>query len=220
MLATVFLLLWGTLLAGEEKSYSKSPYWWQVRLVIDVTGEYGFHGTNTGYEGKYSFSAVILGTLAEDEDDYIFVQAHQEIKNTRWEETVFNGKTRKISDLSAQVNPDGTLNYVFKNKDILSFDFDFQPVPVPFRNPGPPDSIKKLGLPKSAGDNSVNSKKGYNSRILSGSNRVVLPEKEMYKNQFTNHSFNWTWLKKNGSWRNRHDAGVKLRIVRLKKSSE
>jgi hypothetical protein len=217
-IALVFTLLWGVLPAAQKKKeYQQSPYWWQVRLVVDVTGEYNDTSGNNGFDGKYSFTAVVLGTLQEDEDDYIFVQAYQEIKDLRWNETVIKDNVRKSFDVKDKVNPEVTLNYVFKEKGVVSIDFDFQPVRLPVSNPILTVPGLQLRFPESAGDALVNTKDQYNSGIVSGSNRVTFPDKRIYDYKFTNHTFQWTWLEKNGTWKNRHDAAVKLAIVRMVK---
>jgi hypothetical protein len=215
----IFLLLGRTQLTGEvQKEYTQSTVWWQVELTIDVTGEYGNHTESSGFDGKYSFTASILGTLEEDEaDDYIFFQVYQEIKNLQWLETLTNGPSQKTFTLQKKVKPEPTVNYVYNDHGKLSFDFSFQPVDAPFFPSLQKISQKKLHLPESAGVASVNTKEEYLHGILTGSNRVVLEKNTIYKNPLFSRTYVWTWQEQKSSWKNNHQAHVTLKMVRLEK---
>ncbi len=210
-----FLLLITPCLA-DSKNNNKKPFWWKVELQIKVTGQYSYQTRDNGFDGRFSFDAHILGSMQTDEDDYIFMQAFQQIKNKKWQETVFSKNNRQTFTLNDKIKPDITLNYVFKKKGTLSFDHDFRPVSIPSPNP----VLKlytplQLLLPQSAGDNSISEKSNYNNGILSGSNRVILKDRDIHTKELNIHSFNWTWQEKSNNWSTKHSAEVTLRVIRL-----
>ncbi len=208
----IFVFLGIFLLTGQEKKkYPQSPYWWQVQLTIHSRGQYSHHSGNNSLNGKYSFSTIILGSLEEDDEDFIFVQLTQDINDPQWVETVSNANVQETFDLKNKLRPDATVNYVFRNKGILCFDFDFQPLNVPFH--------KKLRLPESAGDATVDIKEDYNKGILTGSNQVELEDKDIYNNPINNPTFSWSWQEKKETWSNHHHATVTLKIHRQVKGS-
>ncbi len=208
-------------------------YWWQAELRFTVTGSYSYRHTGMseqkGFKGMYSFSAVVLGSMSEDDQDYIFLQAYQDIPKISWKETVFDNTTRSESDLSKSINLDPTLNYVFTDKGLLVFDFDFQPLPVPAKSKVFSHRVRKLRLPKSAGDHSVKENSQYNAGIIEGSNKRVVPQKDIYSNKQVSRTFRWKWERKDDSvtpvletgqtinreWQNTHRVEVTLKIIRL-----
>jgi hypothetical protein len=209
--------LWGQNNLQDGEIHSNSLYWWHVVITINVKGSYEYKKENSGIDGKYSFTATILGSLLEDEEDYIFVQAFQEIKNLQWIETVHSNDTGRTFDLKEKVKLDATLNYVFKNKKILAFDFNFSPITTPNNNQVLIGPIKQVILPESAGDASINVGDTYNPGVISGSNQVSVGEIEIYDNKFYNNTFQWTWQDKDNTWINKHLAGATLKITRIEK---
>jgi hypothetical protein len=195
----------------------KPSYWWHVVITVNVDGKYFYDTQNKGFEGEYEFTSVILGSLQEDDVDYIFVQAHQENKDMKWKETVFKNKSRQTADRRKFVQPEATLNYVFRKRNTLSFDFDFQPVPAPVKNKIFPVVVKQLRLPASAGDSAVNTRYGYNRRVVTGSNKVVIKYKSFYENQFNDYTFKWAWMENSKSWQHHHLVDVHVKIIRMEK---
>jgi hypothetical protein len=193
--------------------------WWQVEIRITVTGEYARQIERSGFEGNYSFTAVILGTMEDDDDeDFIFVQAHQQQSGMKWTETVYNKNQKKQFNLDEKVKTETNLNYVFGRDGILSFDIGIKPITVPFKNEWISKN-KKLYLPESAGDEFIVNKSHYNKRITSGSNRVAVTVEEMYSKKEINRIFKWEWQEKerNSTWTNKHKVKVELKIIPLKR---
>ena len=210
--------------SGQERPAKKeSPFWWQVELRISINGTYNHRVDNKGFEGNYSFTAIVLGTMEEDEDDFIFLQAYQGIRENQWKEVVFDGTRRIGTELGEKIKPEATVNYVFHEKGVLSFDFDFKSIRVPFVSALFPKPVKSLQLPESAGDDSVYAKINYNKGIVGGSNRVTLAGKDIYKKnkKEINRVFQWKWQEGNNgtngdkSWKNAHRVETKLKIIRL-----
>lgn len=202
-----------------------SQFWWQVELRIAVNGKYSYRIDNKGFDGNYSFTALVLGSMDEDEGDFIFLQAYQDIRDMKWNETAFNQNRRLESGLSEKIKPDITVNYVFHEKGILSFDFDFKPVPVPSKSTIFSIPVKRLRFPESTGDNSVNAKVIYNQGIINGSDRVTLASKDIYNQKEVNRVFQWKWKEENASnntnmnnsWKNYHQVEIALKIIRMVK---
>ena len=225
----IVLMLAGFLLpvpGQEQQTKKESSFWWQVELRISVNGAYNYRVDNKGFAGNYSFTSIILGSMEEDEDDYIFLQAYQEIQGNKWKETAFNRTGRSETDLGEKINPEATVNYVSHEKGILSFDFDFKPVRVPTIKAIFPKPFKRLQLPEGAGDDSVHAKIKYNKRMVSGSNRLILSDKDIYDKKEINLVFQWKWKEENSnmnvnkSWKNTHEVETKLKIIRLVKKDK
>jgi hypothetical protein len=218
------------LTAAKQKQPEKkvSQFWWQVELHIAVEGGYAYGIDNKGFNGNYSFAAVVLGSMEEDEDDFIFLQAYLYIRDMKWKETAFNQNRRRESDLSEKIKPDVTVNYVFHEKGILSFDFDFKPVPVPSKSTIFSKPVKHLRFPESVGDDSVKARVIYNQGIIDGSDRVALASKDIYDQKEVNRVFQWKWREVNASkntgmkhsWENSHQVEIKLKMIRLVKKKD
>lgn len=188
LLALIFLFCSGLMLS---KDYDPR-LWWQVELRTTVAGEYAFQKNNNGFEGNYSFTATVLGTMEDDDaDDFIFVQAHREISGMKWEETIIKQKEKKQCNLHGKINPETNLNYVFARDGQLSFDIEIMPVLIPHENPLLVCPIKRLHLPESAGDKTITDKTHYNNGITTGSNRIVVAVEDMYSQKEIHRVFKW-----------------------------
>jgi hypothetical protein len=214
------------LLFGSGILFSKGydpQLWWQVELRIAATGEYAYQTNDKGFAGNYSFVAIVLGTMEDDDaDDFIFAQALQKISGMKWQETIYKQKEKKQYDLLGKINPGTSLNYVFARDGQLSFDIEIMPVSVPYENSLLHRPVKKLHLPESAGDETIADKTHYNKRITAGSNQVVLPVNDMYSQKEIQRVFKWQWLEKDrdSSWSHRHEVEVILTIIPLKKQDK
>ena len=194
--------------------------WWQAELRITVTGEYACQPGKNGFTGNYSFTAVVLGTMEDDDDeDFIFVQAHQQISGLKWQETIYKENREKQFNLHGKIKPETNLNYVFGRNGRHSFDIEIKPVTVPYKNPLLSGPIKSLHLPESAGDETIADKTHYNSKITGGSNRVVTTVKDMYSQKEIHRVFKWQWQKKDPvtAWSHSHEVEATLKIIPLKK---
>ena len=219
LLALILLFCSGFLFSNDYDP----QLWWQVELRTAVKGEYALQKVNNGFEGDYSFTATVLGTMEDDDaDDFIFVQAHQEISAMKWQETLYKQKEKKQYDLHGKINPETNLNYVFARDGELSFDIEIMPVLVPYENSLLTYPIKNLHLPESAGDKFVADKSHYNNGITTGSNRIVVAVKDMYSQKEIHRVFKWQWQEKDpgSSWSHRHEVETSLTIIPLKRQDK
>jgi hypothetical protein len=219
LLALILLFCSGHLFS---KTYDPQ-LWWQVELRITVTGEYAYQTNDNGFEGNYSFTAVVLGTMEDDDDDdFIFVQAHREIPGMKWEETIYKQKEKKQFNLQGKINPETNLNYVFARDGELSFDIEIMPVLVPYENSLLTCPIKSVHLPESAGDETIADKAHYNNGITDGSSRIVVAVKDMYGEKEIHRVFKWKWQEKDpvSSWNHSHEVEATLKIIPLKKQEK
>lgn len=215
----ILILVFGCVCFHLFSKHTDSGFWWQVEFKISVSGQYRYQMDNKGFDGTYSFTTVLLGTLEEDEGDFIFLQAYQDTRGMKWKEVTVNENNRKEQNLSGKIKPEATLNYVFRERGELSFDFDFQPIPLPFKNTIFTAPVQQLRLPESAADESINSRAEYRAGIIKGSNRVVLADTAIYNKEKkeVNRVFKWKWQEKIPSRESTHEVDVRLKIIRLKK---
>ena len=207
------------LMPQEEMTQSESPYWWHLVVNVDVSGSYHyrFPGEEKGFDGQYHFTTTVLGNLQEDEGDYIFMKAHQEIEPLNWQETVYIPGVKRTFDLKDKIKPNGTLNYVFREKKLIYFDLDFQSLRTPYNNQVIPGPVKQLTLPASAGVPTVNIREKYNRGVMFGTNLITVNDKSIYQDKFVNRNFNWKWETTDNEWTNTHEVKVEIKIVRMEK---
>jgi hypothetical protein len=210
----IFLFLQAVLLHAYQEQ--ESSYWWQIKMHIIVSGEYAYRIDDKGFDGNYSFSAELIGTMLEDGEDYFFLQVFHDIQKMKWKETVFNGNQRSEIDLPGKIKPGIAIEYVLHNRNIISFAVDTEPVTVPLCFPFFPLPTRSLRFPKSAGDASVGTDSKYNKKIIGGSNRVEIQDRDIYDNVELNKSFEWNWKEStsNPSWVNSHHVKVNMEITR------
>lgn len=206
-----------TMSSAWELTGEKSNYWWHVVITVKIDGKYFYESQGQGFDGEYAFTSVILGSLQEDDGDFIFVQAHQENDNLKWKETVHKDASHQTVDRSKTVQPDATLNYVFKKEDDLFFDFDFRPVYAPVKSELYPKPVMRVRLPSSAGDASISTKGGYNKRVVTGSNNMVIKYKTFYTRQFNEYTFKWSWMDDARHRQQHHLVDVHMKINRMTK---
>lgn len=216
---------------GQNSQSGEFPYWWQVELRVAMSGDYSYRKDNKGFDGNYSFSTLLLGSIQDDEGgDYVFLQVHQEVKDVRWKEVLFIEAKRiesNLNDLSGKVVPELTINYIFHNKGSLLLDFEYNALQVPFIGTGGTNSaelilpgvVHMLHLPVSAGDESIGNKGKYDKGVILGSNRVTFTVKELTANPLVTKSYEWTWRDKSGStWKSRHTVKITLKMARKLKT--
>jgi hypothetical protein len=218
----ILILLAFQCLSFASSQKPVSPYWWQIELRISASGEYAFRDEDKAFDGNYSFTSVILGAVHEDDDDYVFIQVHQETSEIKWKESIFDENSRREFDLSEKIKPEITFNYISHNKEAMLFDFDSKPISVPHKCSIFPAAVKQIPLPVSAGDDFNETRKKYKKGVIFGSHRVTVTDRDIYDNNEIKRVFEWNWENKTGdsSWINRHHTKVTLKILRMLKKEK
>jgi hypothetical protein len=201
---------------------AESQFWWQVKIYIAVKGQYASHVGGGGFDGHYSFNALVLGSLHEDDSDFIFVQAYEGVSDMKWQEHLYKEKANRQFDLAGKIKPEPNLNYVFRTGGQLSFDIEIEPAAVPYEKSFLAVPRQSLYLPESAGAEAVQVKTRYNRGVHSGSNQVVIAVQDLYDGEEINRVFQWKWQEGNASvrWQSGHDVELTLKILRLKKQNQ
>ena len=99
------LLVFGCVFSHLFSKQTDSGFWWQVEFKIDVSGQYHYQMGNKGFDGTYSFTTVLLGTLEEDEGDFIFLQAYQDTREMKWKEAAHSENSRKEQNPAGKIKP-------------------------------------------------------------------------------------------------------------------
>ena len=102
----ILLMFFGCLCFHLFSKQTDPGFWWQVELKIGVSGQYHYQMGDKGINGTYSFTCILLGTLEEDEGDFIFFQAYQDIKEMKWKEISYNENSRTEKNLSGKIKPE------------------------------------------------------------------------------------------------------------------
>lgn len=185
---------------------------------MSVSGSYRYSHNNCKYEGKYSFKVLLAAGMEHDySQDYILYEGAKKISDLNWKEIVYNGEgNNKTTELQKRMEPDIRLNYVLKRKGKICFDFE---VFLKGPNIGNSDPLKKLLLPRSALNKTINHHDDYNKNVIKGSNSICLPGK-LILNQFeTLKEFRWHWQRKNDAFWNSHLVDLKLKIIKKQETS-
>ncbi len=201
-------------IAQEEDS--AQLYWWRVTIKITVSGDYSYNNDKTGFQGDYDFSVSIVGSIHQDEGDYIFVEVWQETDIDKWNETFTNDGNINLTDLKKIYKPEALVNYIFIQRGKLFFDLDIKEIRVPHKSSLFPESIKKLQNPLSSGESFTSYKTRYARGIVSGSNKLELTQSEIFSNREIKHDYSWKWEQNdtNPLWQNRHQVTVEIKVNR------
>lgn len=194
---------------------SFSKYWWKIEMDIFVKGKYKYGIKNHGFGGDYSFRMILLGTIERDNSHYIFFPEKQDILKLMWKETIYSRERRKKElDLSKKVKPGFKLNYILRSKGKIFFDFEISSIFAPFKGSNYP---KKILLPRSAVNKSINKKDKYNNDVRKGSNQIVLFDDRIYQKKEVIKLFEWRWTRNKLLLRNSHTVELKLKVSKKEK---
>lgn len=215
----LFLLIFPFVLSpynADPEEDSAQFYWWRVSIKITVTGDYSYKNNGIGFQGDYDFSISIVGTIHQDEGDYIFVEVWQETDIDKWDETLTNDGNNSVTDLKKFYKPEAMVNYIFTQRGKLFFDLDVKEIRVPHKSSLYPESIKKLQIPLSSGESFTSYKTRYAKGIVSGSNKLELTQAEIFSNREIKHTYSWKWEQReiNSLWQNQHQVTVEVKVNR------
>jgi len=182
--------------AGRPASApSGAPLWWDLEVRLSAEGSYRMAGGDFSADGGYRFTFFWTGTMERDEADFRLF--HNRCDLVRWEAEERSARLDKLIFLSTADfadRPDFNLNFLIQRGDLLVFDLAAQGFVVPVAES--PEKFFLL-LPSSAENAQSVDGVDYNSKILKGSNRIVLPAETILEGPVEK-KFAWDW--KNENW--------------------
>ena len=171
------------------------PWWWEVSLYLKADGEYKLDEGGPSAVGHFSFAVQWTGWLEKDDHDYLLYRLDCRLCDWEAQETFFLPETTRVlttNDFPDQ--PGFNLKYLIRVGDNLNFDFLVDGMAVPQAHS---EDAFLLLLPSSEQNGQKKSQINYNDYVLKGSNRVEVPESEIYSGTVTR-AYAWTW--KNQQW--------------------
>ena len=212
VLSLILLLSLPLIPCAEE---SKTRHWWQMELVVSVTGESRYGNQRFGFFESYEVEIAGKVNFERDNGDYILFPGKQQIRCFTWQERVEQpGKPVQETDLSKKIKPAIIINYAVHRKGKLYIDFELSSITVPSIKSFQPQVVF---LPRSAENRGVHPEDGYNRGLNKGSNQVVIAEDRIYQQALVEQEFNWRWSNKKGLWRDSHQVNLTVRIMRSTK---
>jgi len=191
---------------------------WEVKMTLEVSGEYKMEGTGVRAEGVYSFAFLWTGTMEKDDEDYLLVHGRCDL--TKWKIEEKAGQEGSLCTLTAADFPEKPVlkvNYILRLEGGLHVDFAVQGFSVP-QTPAP-DSFE-LVLPASYENTARFGGINYDLFVKKGSNKIILDEKDVRRGAALRF-FDWTW--KRQTWiqgqertvlqAQAHQAKVKVEIT-------
>ena len=172
-----------------------SPRWWEVRIQMKADGDYKLDEAGPSAVGHFSFVVRWTGWLEQDDQDYLLYRLDCRLCEWEARETFFLPEITKVSTTNDFPDKPGfNLKYFIRADDALRLDFLVDSLSVPLAHG---EGAFTLLLPSSAQNGQKSSEIEYNDGVIKGSNRVELPEAEIYAGP-VNKAYSWTW--KNEQW--------------------
>jgi hypothetical protein len=195
--------------------------WWEVQLIMTVSGSYRYFYNNDTVAGEYSFIIVSTASMEQDNSgDYILYPSGEQPTIINWKERPADKEgdfKTTATDLSKTMTPSMQLNYVLKENRKLYFDFQMFLKTPTIDNAHP---LKQFLLPRSALNQNIDRKNKYNKSVRKGSNAVQIAEKLFLNQVETVKSFNWKWQRETTDLFNSHSAALELKIIKKSPSLE
>jgi hypothetical protein len=171
------------------------PRWWEISLYLKAEGDYKLDEGGPSAVGFFSFAVQWTGWLEKDDHDYVLYRL--DCKLCDWEagETFSLPETSRILTTNDFPDKPGfNLKYLIRVGDSLNFDFLVDGMAVPHAHL---EDAFPLLLPSSEQNDQKKSEINYNNCVIKGSNRVAVPESELYSGPVSR-AYAWTW--KNQQW--------------------
>ena len=195
---------------------SGAGYWWQMEVEVLVNGESRYGNKRFGFYETYELEIIGLANFERDNGDYILFPDKQKLRRISWQERVCQpGKSDQTSDLSKKIKPTLIINYVVRKRGKFYIDLELSSIVVPTIQSFQP---QRIFLPRSAENRGVHPEDEYNKSVQKGSNRVVLLEDRIYRQELVEEKFSWNWLNKKGLWFDSHQVDLTIRIKRFTKN--
>jgi hypothetical protein len=173
----------------------QTPRWWEVRIDLKTDGDYRLDGGGPAFAGHYSFAVYWTGWLEKDDNDYLLYRLDCRLCDWKAQETAFQAdSSRVLTTADFQERPDFAVRYFIRNGEVLGLDLIVGRMAVPLASP---EDAFALLLPSSEQNGQRESQVEYNACVIKGSNRVEIPESEIYDGPVAK-TFNWAW--KHDQW--------------------
>jgi hypothetical protein len=173
----------------------QTPHWWEVRVDLKTDGDYRLDGGGPAFSGHYSFSVCWTGWLERDDHDYLLYRLDSRLSDWKAHETSLLAESNgALTTEDFEERPAFALKYFIRDGEDLRLDFIVGGMAVPQASP---DDSFALLLPSSAQNGQKESQVDYNAGVIKGSNRVELPESEIYAGPVAK-TFTWVW--KHDQW--------------------
>jgi hypothetical protein len=181
--------------SASRPGAGQTPRWWEVSINLRTDGDYKLDEGEPAHTGHYFFSIRWTGWLEKDDHDYLLYRL--DCRLCDWEAQERSSLTESPGVLTTndfQERPSFALNYIIRDKDDLRLDFIVDRMAVPQADP---EDAFALLLPSSETNGQQESQVDYNACVIKGSNRVEVPESDIYAGPVAR-TFTWAW--KNQQW--------------------
>ena len=194
------------------------PAWWEIRLTVDVKGDYAIKGGEAAFQGAFTCRAEWGGTVERDGDDFLLYRLKSETLDWKLtEEAAPPGQEPVEKSGEASERPLLRLNYVLREGGDLRFDYEFREVSIPLHA----SSMKvDLEFPRSSGQSAPLFGASYDDFVRRGSNRVVIPASDLERRS-AERTFSWEFRREKRVAKDsrvfivtqRHTAGAVVKLV-------
>jgi hypothetical protein len=167
-----------------------SPQWWDICINLKTDGDYRWEEAGPAVVGHYSFAIRWTGWLEKDDHDYLLYRLDSRLSDWEVQESSSPAEFPKVlSTKDFRERPVFILKYIIREGEDLRLDFITEPMAVPQSRP---EDAFPLLLPSSAQNGQREWEVDYNTCVIKGSNRVELPESEIYAGPVEK-TFTWAW---------------------------
>ena len=179
------------------------PAWWEVRVHLQMEGEYRLDESGPSAVGHLTFAVLWTGWLEKDDQDYLLYRLDCRLSDWEARETYFLPEATKVLTTNDFPDKPGfNLKYFIRVGDTLRLDFLVDGLAVPLAQG---EGAFTILLPSSEQNDQKCAEIHYNDGIIKGSNRIEIPEAEMYSGPLTR-AYAWTW--QNQQWLLRQKRAV------------
>ncbi len=201
-----------------KKATNLSPYYWEIKIRIDSSGDYGIKEGKNSSDGRYSFVLLWTGCMEQDQDDYLIYHENSELLEWKAKEKVKHSEvSRELTESDFSEKPKIQFNYIIRKGKDLHFDFLVGSFSVP--QAGSEQSFY-LHLPASRENIKLPAKFNYNAYLTKGTNSIRIQEQDIYSDSLKE-SYSWNWKHQKYMMRNEmpisffnsHKVKVTLTII-------
>lgn len=169
---------------------SRQKGWWEVSLIVSVTGDYTVDGPSAPASGRYAFRGRWTGRLELDGDgDLLLVHLGTEVLDWSLRETSRREGRESVLEAAAKPRPVLRMEYLIKDGADVEFVFGVAGIAVPLHAP---ELAVPLDMPRSSSRQPGPPGHGYGDFVRGGSCRVAIPQQDLDV-QAPERRFAWDW---------------------------